>query len=215
MIAEQIMHKNVYTLRPNNTVRDALNLMHEKKIRHVPITSEEMELLGVVSERVLKEALPSSVLGENEKAVLETPLEQIMVKDPLTAHPLDFVEELALSLYETKKSCIPIVSSGKLVGIVTTSDLLYTYMQLTGVTIPGSKIDIRVKNRPGLLYEITDVFKAHQINVISVLVYADHEHEHHSIVSVRIRKLNPTQLIESLRNHGFEVLWPNMPGMMV
>lgn len=55
-----------------------------------------------------------------------------MVKDPLIGHPLDFVEEVALTFYETKIGCLPIVSGGKLVGIVTTTDLLYTYIELTG-----------------------------------------------------------------------------------
>ena len=71
-----------------------------------------------------------------------------MVKDPLIGHPLDFVEEVALTFYESKVGCLPIVSGGKLVGIVTTTDLLYTYIELTGATEPGSKIEIRVSDTP-------------------------------------------------------------------
>lgn len=213
MIAEQIMHKNVYSLLPTNTVREAVNLMHEKKIRHLPITNEENELLGVVSDYDIKEALPSKFLGENISTVYDAPISKIMVNEPLFAHPLDFAEEIALTLYETKMSCMPIVTNGKLVGIVTTTDLLYTYMELTGATIPGSKIDIRVENRPGLLYEITDIFKELRVNVISVLVYADNKEANHSIVSVRIRAFNPISVIEALREKGFHVLWPNMPGI--
>ena len=213
MIAEQIMHKNLYTLLPTNTVRDAINLMHDNKIRHIPIINEKRELLGVVSDHDIKEALPSSLSNEDKSFVYNAPISQIMATDPLSAHPLDFLEEIALTLYETRKSCMPIVTNNKLVGIVTTTDLLYTYMELTGTTTPGSKIDIRVKNRPGLLYEITDIFKEHHVNVISVLVYADKNDNHYSIVSVRVRILNPTQLIESLRQQGFDVLWPNIPGI--
>jgi acetoin utilization protein AcuB len=213
MIAEQIMHKELYTLLPTNTVRDAVNLMHDKKIRHIPIINEHHELLGIVSDHDVKEALPSSLSNEDKSSVYSAPISEIMATETLYAHPLDFLEEIALTLYETKKSCMPIVSSDKLVGIVTTTDLLYTYMELTGTTTPGSKIDIRVKNRPGLLYEITDIFKEHHINVISVLVYADKNDSHHSIVSVRVRILNPTQLIEALRQKGFDVLWPNIPGI--
>lgn len=213
MIAEQIMHKNLYTLLPTHTVRDAENLMHDKKIRHIPIINEKNELLGIVSDHDLKEALPSCLSKEDKTSIYNEHIAKIMNTDVTYAHPLDFAEEIALTLYETKKSCMPIVSNGKLVGIVTTTDLLYTYMELTGTTTPGSKIEIRVKNRPGLLYEITDIFKTHRINVISVLVYADKNDSHYSIVSVRVRILNPTQLIEALRQEGFDVLWPNIPGI--
>ena len=123
------------------------------------------------------------------------------------------MEDIALTMYESKKSCLPVVSSGTLVGIITTTDLLHSYMVLTGAMIPGSKFDIRVQNRPGLVYEITDVFKAQNANVISVLVYPDKELENHSIVTVRVRVLNPMSLIQALREQNFEVLWPNIPGM--
>ena len=210
MIAEQIMHKEVFTLRPHNTVREALTLMHEKNIRHIPITNEDMQLVGIVSQFNVR-----SLCDDNPELADATPLSEIMVKDPITAHSLDFVEDIAFIMYESKISCLPVVSSGTLVGIITTTDLLHSYMVLTGATIPGSKFDIRVKNRPGLVYEITDVFKAQKANVISVLVYPDKELENHSIVSVRVRVLNPTPLIMALREQKFEVLWPNMPGISV
>ena len=210
MIAEQIMHKEVFTLRPHNTVREALTLMHEKNIRHIPITNEDMQLVGIVSQFNVR-----SLCDDKPELADATAISEIMVKDPITAHSLDFVEDIAFIMYESKKSCLPVVSSGTLVGIITTTDLLHSYMVLTGATIPGSKFDIRVKNRPGLVYEITDVFKAQKANVISVLVYPDTELENHSIVTVRVRVLNPTSLIMALREQNFEVLWPNMPGMSV
>ena len=215
MIAEQIMHTNLHTISPTNTVREGLQVMREHKIRHLPVVNERMELIGLVTEHDIKAAAPSNLLLEPNFEFNNIPLEKIMRINPIIAHPLDFVEEIALTLFEAKIGCIPIVSGGILVGIVTTSDLLYTYIELTGATIPGSKIEIRVRNRPGLLYEITEVFKAHNANVINVLVYAEHQSKTHSIVSVRIRIVDPTNLIEALRAEGFHVLWPNVPGITV
>ncbi len=215
MIAEQIMHTNLHKISPTNTVREGLQVMRDHSIRHLPVVNERMELIGLITEHDIKAAAPSNLLLNPSFEFYNTSIEKIMRVNPIVAHPLDFVEEIALTFYEQKIGCIPIVSGGILVGIVTTSDLLYTYMELTGSTIPGSKIEIRVENRPGLLYEITEVFKAHNANVISVLVYADHQSKVHSIVSVRIRILNPTKLIEALRAEGFHVLWPNVPGITI
>ncbi|MGY4796916.1 acetoin utilization AcuB family protein [Lysinibacillus sp. FSL K6-0057] len=213
MIVEEIMNDEPYTLAPTNTVHEALKLMREKKVRHLPVVDDERHVLGVITERDIKEVLPSSLQDEPNSPVFNAKVEEIMVKDPLIGHPLDFVEEVALTFYESKVGCLPIVSGGKLVGIVTTTDLLYTYIELTGATEPGSKIEIRVSDTPGVLFEITKIFHQHHANVQSVLVYPDSENTQNKILSVRVKTLNPLAMIEDLRKEGFDVLWPNLPGV--
>ncbi|MGE7909855.1 acetoin utilization AcuB family protein [Lysinibacillus xylanilyticus] len=213
MIVEEIMNDEPYTLAPTNTVVEALKLMREKKVRHLPVVDEEYHVLGVITERDIKEALPSSLRDEPNSPVFNAKVEEIMVKNPLVGHPLDFVEEVALTFYESRVGCLPIVSGGKLVGIVTTTDLLYTYIELTGATEPGSKIEIRVSDTPGILFEITKVFHEHHANVQSVLVYPDSENTQNKILSIRVKTLNPLAMIEELRKEGFDVLWPNLPGV--
>lgn len=213
MIVEEIMNDEPYTLAPTNTVQEALKLMREKKVRHLPVVDKERHVLGVITERDIKEVLPSSLQDEPNSPIFNAKVEDIMVKDPLIGHPLDFVEEVALTFYESKIGCLPIVSGGKLVGIVTTTDLLYTYIELTGATEPGSKIEIRVSDTPGVLFEITKIFHQHHANVQSVLVYPDSENTQNKILSVRVKTLNPLAMIEDLRKEGFDVLWPNLPGV--
>lgn len=213
MIVEEIMNDKPYTLAPTNTVQEALKLMREKKVRHLPVVDDEHHVLGVITERDIKEVLPSSLQDEPNSPIFNAKVENIMVKDPLIGHPLDFVEEVALTFYESKIGCLPIVSGGKLVGIVTTTDLLYTYIELTGATEPGSKIEIRVSDTPGVLFEITKIFHQHHANVQSVLVYPDSENTQNKILSVRVKTLNPLAMIEDLRKEGFDVLWPNLPGV--
>lgn len=213
MIVEEIMNDEPYTLAPTNTVQEALKLMREKKVRHLPVVDEDRHVLGVITERDIKEVLPSSLQDEPNSPIFNAKVEDIMVKDPLIGHPLDFVEEVALTFYESKIGCLPIVSGGKLVGIVTTTDLLYTYIELTGATEPGSKIEIRVSDTPGVLFEITKIFHQHHANVQSVLVYPDSENTQNKILSVRVKTLNPLAMIEDLRKEGFDVLWPNLPGV--
>ncbi|MER1986973.1 MAG: acetoin utilization AcuB family protein [Solibacillus sp.] len=215
MIVEEIMNTQVYTLKPANTVRDAVRLMREEKIRHVPIVDEKRAVVGIITEHDIKNALPSCLREEPNSTIYDAAIENIMVKNPLVGHPLDFVEEVALTFYEAKISCLPIVSGGELVGIVTTTDLLYTYIELTGAHKPGSKIDIRVTDRPGILSDVTQIFADHKANVLSVLVYPDGENENSRILSIRLQVINPLTIIRDLREQGFDVLWPNLPGITV
>lgn len=213
MIIEEIMNKDVHSLAPTNTVKDAIVLMREKKIRHIPIVEQTGKVVGIITAHDLKNILPSTIKSDLNLTTYETPLENIMVKNPLIGHPLDFIEEVALTLYDSKISCLPIVTGGRLVGIVTTTDLLYTYIELTGANKPSSKIDIRVTDKPGILSDITEVFKMHHANVLSVLVYPSTKDEESKIVSVRVQIINPLSIIEDLRKQGFDVLWPNLPGV--
>lgn len=213
MIVEEIMNRELHTLTPKNSVRDAVRLMREKNIRHVPIINNEKKVVGIITDHDIKKALPSCLREEPNSVIYDAAIEEVMTKNPIVGHPLDFVEEVALTFYESKISCLPIVSANELIGIVTTTDLLYTYIELTGTNQPGSKINIRVDNRPGILFEISKVIHENKANVLSLLVYPDGESETTKILSVRLQVINPLQIIEALRNQGYDVLWPHVPGV--
>ena len=213
MIVEEIMNTHVISLKETATVNKAVRTMRDKKIRHLPIINDANEVVGIVTDHDIKNALPSSLREEPNSNVYDAVIADIMVKDPIIGHPLDFVEEVAMTMYENKISCLPIVSGGKLIGIVTTTDVLYRYIELTGATQPASKLDIRVTNKPGILHEITEIIAAHKANVLSVLVYPDSENSSNRILSIRLQVINPLSIIDDLRAKGFDVLWPNLPGV--
>ena len=138
-----------------------------------------------------------------------------MKTNVITGHPLDFVEEIGAIFYEHHISCLPIVKDHKLVGIITETDLLHTLVELTGAHQPGSQIEIKAPNRAGVLNEITTVFRNQKANILSVLIYPDKKDEKFKIVVFRVQTINPTNLIEDLKHAGYQVLWPNLPGINI
>ncbi|RIJ66694.1 acetoin utilization AcuB family protein [Rummeliibacillus sp. POC4] len=213
MLIEEIMKTKIFTLKSDNTIKDALRIMRANKIRHLPIVNDENNLVGLLTERDLKNALPSPLVKKTVENIYEQNLEKLMITNPIVCHPLDFVEETALIFYENRIGCLPVVSGGKLVGIVTTNDLLYTYIEITGATRPSSQIEIRVNDQAGTLHDVTKVFTKHHASILSVLVYPDSQHEEKRILSIRVKVMNPLPIIDDLRKEGFDVLWPNMPGI--
>ncbi|MHA6260377.1 acetoin utilization AcuB family protein [Sporosarcina sp. CAU 1771] len=213
MLIEEIMKKSVISLTPDNTVNDALRMMRVEKIRHLPIVTSDGEVVGIVTDRDLKEAVPSVFSDAKDHRVYEMLLGDIMTKNPILGHPMDFVEESAVIFYDNQIGCLPIVSNNKLVGIITETDLLYKYIELTGAHQPGSQIEVRVPNTPGILFEVSKVFHEHKTNVLSVLVYPDKENASNKILVVRIKTMNPLKIIDGLKESGFTVLWPNVPGI--
>ncbi len=211
MLVEEIMTTDLITLSPKNTIKEALSIMKDKKIRHIPIVDANKQLVGVVTSHMIKNIW--NVNEEDKSIIYEGIIENFMIKDVAIAHPLDFVEEIALTFYEMKISCLPIVSGGQLVGLVTSSDLLYTYIELTGANKPSSKIDIRVEDRPGILSDIMTIFKKHNANVLSVLLFPDSKNDNSKIITIRVQIINPLSIIEDLKKEQFDVLWPNLPGI--
>lgn len=215
MIIEEIMTKEVFTLSPEHTIEDAIQLMKEKRIKHIPIVDGKDQLVGIVTDRDIKENTPVVSCSEEHQGILKSPLSTVMNTNVITGHPLDFLEDVASIFYEQRIGCLPVLKGNKLVGIVTQTDLLHTFVELTGTHQPGSQIEIRVRNKPGMLFRVFSDIQKCKINVLSVLVYPDKTDEDYKILALRIQTMNPIRLIEQLESSGYEVLWPNLPGMEV
>ena len=213
MIIEDIMIKDVITLTQDATIEQAIETVKEKKIRHIPIVDDNQNLVGLLCDVDIRSATPSIFRIDEYKDDLLKPVSEIMVKEVLTAHPLDFVEEVAYTFYDRRISCMPVVSNQRLIGIVTETDLLHTYVELTGANQPGSQIEIKGRNRPGTLSEIAAIIKRMNANVNSIFIYPFKDDPAVKVLVLRVQTMNPTKIIDSLSSEGFEVIWPAGPEM--
>ncbi|AMX82580.1 acetoin utilization protein AcuB [Geobacillus subterraneus] len=212
MIVEQVMNTSVVTLRATNTIAEALQLLRHHRIRHLPVTDGEGRLVGLVTDRDLRDASPSIFHLHEHLDDLQKPVSAIMKTDIIVGHPLDFVEEVAALFYEHRIGCLPIVNGGKLVGIITETDLLHTLIQLTGAHQPGSQIEIKVPNEAGMLGKAASIIAEHHVNIASVLLYPASD-PNYKILVFRVQTMNPINLIHDLKKAGYTVLWPNLPGV--
>ncbi|MFG6121320.1 acetoin utilization AcuB family protein [Thalassobacillus sp. B23F22_16] len=212
MLVEEIMKTDVITMKPTETIGKALQLLNEHHIRHLPIVDENNYVIGIVSDRDVRDASPS-IFDESESEEFENEIQTIMSHPVITVHPLDFVEEVASIFYEHEIACVPVTKEERLIGIITEKDMLYTLIQLTGTNVQSSQIEIKVKNIPGILPKVTQVFGKRKVNISSVLIYPYKPDSRYKILVFRIQTMNPMPTIEDLKEAGYEVLWPNMPGM--
>jgi acetoin utilization protein AcuB len=209
MHVEEIMSRNVITLGPTDTIEKAHHLLVNHKIRHIPIVDDDHYVIGIVSDRDIRDASPSILSDQQDKKYLEKEISTIMSSPVITVHPLDFVEEVARIFYDREIACLPVVSNEKLVGVITEKDLLYTLILLTGTHVQGSQIEVKVPHKPGILPEVASVFGKHKINISSVLVYPYKNDPDYKILVFRVQTMNPLPIIRELRNAGYELMWPN------
>ena len=126
----EIMTRSVVTLTQEQTLRDAVELLRSKHIRHLPVV-EDSRLIGIVTDRDVKRATPSLLSGvdrdEYDRVLDETKIGQIMTREPTTVTPETGLKAAVKIFIERKFGGLPVVSGGRLVGIVTEIDLLRVF----------------------------------------------------------------------------------------
>ena len=125
----EIMTTRVHSLQEHEPLSRACSLMAENHLHHAPVLQGK-KLVGLISHRDLCRAMPSSLLGaedRKEKGFIDglARVEDVMIRDPKTLRPSDPMKVGLEVLIETRYGCLPIVDhQGDLVGIVSAHDML-------------------------------------------------------------------------------------------
>ncbi|HZC01841.1 MAG TPA: CBS domain-containing protein, partial [Gammaproteobacteria bacterium] len=99
LLVQDWMSRHLVTLPPEASVAEALTLCRERRIRHIPIL-EEGRLVGIVSDRDLRDASPALGDPERASALQEIRVEEVMTREVITADPRDSIEDAAQEMYE-------------------------------------------------------------------------------------------------------------------
>lgn len=213
MLVERIMTSPCISILDAVTIEEALQIMNQHKIRHLPITNIENQLVGIVSDKDINLSLPSILSTEDPKVLLQTPISKIMQTNIVTCHPLDFVEDIAIDFYEENIGSIPVIKRNQLIGIVTQKDMLNTFIELTGNLSPGSTIQVQVPDVPGIMHSVTEVFHKQSVSIESILVYRDKSQEGYKLVTIRMKSMHPGNIIQALIDKGYKVQQPMDNGL--
>ena len=141
MKIQSLMIKDPITIGPNASVGESIELMKANSIRHLPVVTSGKRLVGFLTLADLKQGLIPSMLGD-------VSLDDLMIKNPITVSPDDDIEFAAQLIYNHKIGGMPVVKSGRLVGIVTATDMLRTFIDMMGILSTNSRIDVVLGEQP-------------------------------------------------------------------
>lgn len=206
MLVESIMVEQVVTCSPHHTLQQAKEISRNHRIRHLPVI-EGGRVVGMISDRDLRDAAPSTLEDESSRlhVLTTTTVEKIMVRDVITCHPLDFVEDAALLMYRHKIGCVPVVSNDQLIGIISERDILHTLVEMMGVPSPTSRVEVEVPDKPGVLADITDLLRARRLSAATVLVFPSKNAGHKTLI-FRLRTMDPRKFIQDIERLGHRVV---------
>ena len=203
------MKRNPVFVDEGDSMKKAMDLLKEHEIRHLPVLKDGERLVGIVSERDIKQASPSPATALEIREIYylldKVKVKQIMTRRPYTVSSSAPIEEAALILREKKIGCLPVVDDGKLVGILTETDIIDAFIAGMGVNGPGYRLEVELQNRPGKLLELLKLLKDFDANVVSVATAA-HEDPDKIVNILRIEARNYKVVKAAIRKSGFGIL---------
>lgn len=126
------MNKALVVVTPDVPVKEAMRLLQEKRIRHLPVVEKE-ELVGIITDRDLRSVTPSPATSlsiyEINYLLDKLTVREVMTKKVFTVSPEAELEEAARLILERKIGALPVVKDRTLVGIITETDLLRAFLE--------------------------------------------------------------------------------------
>ena len=197
MKIKSLMIPDPNTITKDASIKDAIEIMKVNSIRHLPVVNRESILEGFVTLADLKVGLiPSMVAGLT--------LADLMIKDPVTVDPNNDIEIAAQLIYKYKISGIPVVKKGKLVGIITESDLLRAFIDMMGILNASSRVDVALSAEAGEFRKVLQVLEEEGAEIINVGMTPQRTKK--KTYSFRLAPCKTDAIKKALEKQGFKVV---------
>jgi acetoin utilization protein AcuB len=214
MFITRRMQRAVATISPSASLQEALRLMRAQNVRQLPVTGEGNKLVGILSDRDIREAtlpvglLPGSSEKEMEEMLASTTVEKVMTRKVATATVNDSLEDAIVLLHDFRVNALPVVDDeGTVAGIITRTDVLKAFIEALGIGEISSRLEVVVPDVPGSLAEVMTIIKSFHVNVTSVLT-TGHTEPGTRAVFFRIATLNVGPIRDAIREAGYRILAP-------
>lgn len=214
MFIDEFMTKAVITVRMDTDIVEARKLMIRHRIRHLPVIRSDRTLIGILTDRDVRSAMPSSA-GRDPEAVeggLEAgagiSVREIMTKDPATLSLSATIQDALLLIERKRVGAFPVVDEhSKLMGIVSDRDLLNAFIDVLGLKEPGALLGVVIDDRIEEMGKLVQAIVTEKITFGSILVYRDWRPGKRAVFPYLLA-MNVTRLKQKLVQMGYDVLDP-------
>jgi acetoin utilization protein AcuB len=202
------MSKQPITITEDTPINEAVKLMRDKKVRRLPVLNKKGELVGIVSERDLLYASPSPAtslsIHELHYLVSKITVEEVMTRDVITVSEYTPLEEAARIMADNKIGGLPVMRDGKLVGIITESDLFKIFTEILGARDMGVRLSMLVPEQPGVLADITRAIADMGGKIISLGTFLG-EGPTNRLITVKVAGIPEDKLVAEMKTLALEM----------
>jgi acetoin utilization protein AcuB len=175
------------------SVSQALKIIEEHKLRHLPVLDAEDALVGIVSEKDLLRAK-----GDDR-------VEKVMTTKVITVTEYTALEDAARIMADHKISSLPVVRDERLVGIITETDLFYVFLELLGGREEGVRLTMLVPEEKGILASLTSEIANMGGNILALGTFMG-EDPTNRMVTVKVAGAPTEKLLAIMEALGMEIV---------
>lgn len=201
MLVSDRMSHPVITIQPQATLEDANKLMEKENISRLPVLDKKGNLIGIISEKQIHRYMPSEAttldMWEIKGVLNRILVEKVMTRDVITVTPDTPIEEAARIMAEKEISGIPVVSEGKVVGIIAETDLFKTFLEVLGARQPGIRVTVTMTDQPGQIVKLSQAIFNAGGNIISLGTFYG-ESGGNAEITIKIEGASKDALVKAL-----------------
>jgi acetoin utilization protein AcuB len=213
MFVSERMSTDLITIGPDFTIAEARSKMSKHSIRHLPVVENESELVGIVTDRDMRDAMPSTLVKkpnyeETVAKIMNYLVSDIMTRDPITIYGYFTIQDALLVIQKKKVGALPVIDEeGHLIGLLSTRDLLTAFVNVMGINEQGSLLCILAQDKPGQMKKIVDIVAQENISLGSILTAKSRDGEKRAIFPYLFTN-NVINVKKKLLDVGFELIDP-------
>jgi acetoin utilization protein AcuB len=181
------------TITGETSVKEALGIIQKHKLRHLPVLDERGRLVGIVSEKDLL------------RADADIRVEKVMTHEVITVTEYTALEEAARIMADHRISSLPVMRDGKLVGIITETDLFYIFLELLGARQKGVRLTMLVPEERGMLASLTGEIAHMGGNILALGTFMG-EDPTNRMVTVKVADAPTEKLVAIMEALGMEIV---------
>ncbi len=213
MFIDKSMTRDVITVQPEASLFKAFDLMEKHHVHQLPVVDEENTLVGIVTDRDVRSALPSDFLYDEDALKAQEKAASIKVKDVMaknvyTVSPTNTLEDALMLMEEKPVGAFPVIDENrKVIGIISVRDLMRAFINVLGIHEPGTLLCILAEDKLGTMKRIVDAISEERIPFGSILV-ARHWEAGKRVVFPYLLTQNVAHVKRKLEKLGFKLLNP-------
>lgn len=193
MLVVERMTRNPVTITGETTVKGALQIIQENQLRHLPVLDESDMLVGIVSEKDLL------------RINTEEPVQDIMTRNVVTVTEYTALEEAARIMADSKISSLPVMRNGRIVGIITETDLFNVFLELLGAREHGVRVTMLVPEEKGMLASVTGEIAGMGGNILAMSTFMG-EDPTNRMLTVKVSGAPTEKMIAIMEALGMEIV---------
>jgi acetoin utilization protein AcuB len=192
------MTTDLITVTPDTPLVKARDLLREKNIKQLPVVDEQGNLVGILTDRDIKQAWasPATTLSIYELTYV---LQKLTVESVM-------IERAASVLHARKIGSLPVVEDDKLVGIITSTDLMEVLLDGLGIKEESGRLVVLVKDRIGVLADVCTLLKDANISIVSMITLPLHQYPDIHELVMRVISGKRDAAVDCLTRAGYKVI---------